>query len=59
MMKPYLLNKFEGIAIATRPDCIDLKFLIIGIFIIKKTNLWIELGFQTANEKTSILINIA
>ncbi|HOD92715.1 MAG TPA: TIGR01212 family radical SAM protein [Clostridia bacterium] len=51
------VEQIEGIAIATRPDCIDYKISELLEYYNKKTNLWIELGFQTANEKTSILIN--
>jgi radical SAM protein (TIGR01212 family) len=46
-----------GIAIATRPDCINNEVLELLDELNKKTFLWIELGLQTSNEKTAILIN--
>lgn len=46
-----------GIAIATRPDCIDDKILNLLEELNNKTFLWIELGLQTSNEKTALDIN--
>lgn len=46
-----------GIAIATRPDCLSNEVLELLYEISKKTYLWVELGFQTSNEKTAKLIN--
>ena len=46
-----------GISIATRPDSIDEKCLDYLEELNKRTYLNIELGLQTINEKTSILIN--
>jgi len=46
-----------GLAIATRPDCIDDKILDLLEELNSKTFLWIELGLQTSNEKTAIDIN--
>jgi len=46
-----------GLAIATRPDCIDDSILNLLNELNNKTFLWIELGLQTTNEKTSIDIN--
>ena len=46
-----------GISIATRPDSIDEKCLDYLEVLNKRTYLNIELGLQTINEKTSILIN--
>jgi len=46
-----------GIAISTRPDCVSED--VIGLFsdLKKNTHLWVELGLQTANEKTLEAIN--
>ena len=46
-----------GLAIATRPDCIDDKILDLLEELNNKTFLWIELGLQTADEKTAKRIN--
>lgn len=45
-----------GIAIATRPDCLDDDILDLLSEINKKTYLWIELGLQTIHEKTAKFI---
>lgn len=42
-----------GIAIATRPDCLSQNFLDYFKTLADRTYLQIELGFQTANEKTA------
>ena len=42
-----------GLAIATRPDCIDGEVLDALCEFNKRCFLWIEFGFQTANEKTA------
>ncbi|MFA7157321.1 MAG: TIGR01212 family radical SAM protein [Bacilli bacterium] len=61
-----LKNKFEsfinvdnvvGISIATRPDCLPINVLNYLEELSKKTELWIELGLQTINDKTAKLIN--
>lgn len=46
-----------GLAIATRPDCLEDDILDLLANFNKKTFLWIELGFQTSNDLTSELIN--
>ena len=46
-----------GIAIATRPDCLEDEVLDVLEEISKSTNLWVELGFQTSKESTEKLIN--
>ena len=46
-----------GIAIATRPDCLPEDVLELLSEINEKTYLWVELGFQTANEETAKFIN--
>lgn len=61
-----LKNKFEsfinmknvvGISIATRPDCLPENILDYLENLSKKTELWVELGLQTINDKTAKLIN--
>lgn len=46
-----------GISIATRADCLSNDVVNILDDINKKTHLQVELGFQTANEATSLYIN--
>ncbi len=46
----------KGLAIATRPDCINKEIVELLHEINSKTFLWIELGLQTINEETSIFI---
>ncbi|NLJ87394.1 MAG: TIGR01212 family radical SAM protein [Epulopiscium sp.] len=45
-----------GLAIATRPDCLNDEVLELLDEINKKTFLWIELGLQTMHEKTASFI---
>lgn len=56
----YSVLKLEGvvgIAIATRPDCLDGPVLDLLEEISKEKYLWVELGLQTINEGTAKLIN--
>ncbi|MBE6065572.1 TIGR01212 family radical SAM protein [Clostridium cochlearium] len=46
-----------GLAIATRPDCLDEEILNLLSEINKKTYLWVELGLQTANDNIAKIIN--
>lgn len=46
-----------GIAIATRPDCINDEVLDLLNEINKKYFLWIEMGLQTVNDNTAKFIN--
>ncbi|WP_027625402.1 TIGR01212 family radical SAM protein [Clostridium lundense] len=46
-----------GIAIATRPDCLEEEVLDLLEELSKKTYLWVELGLQTVNDKTARIIN--
>lgn len=46
-----------GLAIATRPDCIDDDILNLLQEYNNKTYLWIELGLQTVHDDTAKLIN--
>lgn len=50
-------NKIIGLAIATRPDCIDEDIAKLIASYKNKTYVWIELGFQTANDETAKIIN--
>ena len=49
--------RISGIAIATRPDCLPGGVLDLLSEINKEHFMWIELGLQTANEKTAVAIN--
>ena len=46
-----------GLAIATRPDCLDEDVINLLKELNKKTYVWVELGLQTCNEKTAKFIN--
>lgn len=46
-------ENIKGLAIATRPDCIDEQVLELLSELNSKTFLWIELGLQTADDKTA------
>ena len=50
------LEGVVGIAIATRPDCLDEEVIDLLSEINKKTFLWVELGLQSIHEKTEIFI---
>lgn len=50
-------EKVVGLAIATRPDCIDEEVGKLLSEYKDKTYLWVELGIQTINEDTSLNIN--
>ena len=52
-----LNNDIEVLSIATRPDCITSEIVDLLDSINKKCEVWVELGFQTMHESTSILIN--
>jgi radical SAM protein (TIGR01212 family) len=45
-----------GLAIATRPDCLDEQVIDLLEELNEKTYLWIELGLQTIHERTSKFI---
>ena len=47
-----------GIAIATRPDCLQPDIIELLSEINKKTYLWVELGLQTVKEETAFKMNI-
>ena len=46
-----------GLAIATRPDCIDEDVVALLKELNEKTYVWVELGLQTGNEKSAEFIN--
>lgn len=46
-----------GLAIATRPDCLDDDILDLLEEINKKLYVWVELGLQTSNDETAKRIN--
>ncbi|NLY46731.1 MAG: TIGR01212 family radical SAM protein [Tissierella sp.] len=50
------LEGVVGIAIATRPDCLDEEVIELLTDINKKTFLWVELGLQSIHEKTEKFI---
>lgn len=60
LQKKYLealsVENVKGIAIATRPDCINEDIAKLLSQINEKTYLWVELGLQTIHEKTAKLI---
>lgn len=51
------MDGVEGLAIATRPDCLSDKVCALLEFLSKRTYLTVELGLQTVHDKTGILIN--
>ncbi len=53
------LNKedVKGIALATRPDCLNEEIVQYLSTINKQKDVYIELGLQTIHEQTSKLIN--
>jgi len=46
-----------GIAIATRPDCLQTEVLDLLSELNEKTHLWVELGLQTIHERTARWLN--
>ncbi len=50
------VKNVKGIAIATRPDCINEDIAKLLSQIKEKTYLWVELGLQTIHESTAKLI---
>lgn len=47
----------SGLAIATRPDCLDEEKVKLLKELSLKAFLWVELGLQTSNEETGRIIN--
>lgn len=50
-------KKIKVLSIATRPDCIDNEKIAYLKELNKQVEVWVELGFQTSNEKTAEFIN--
>lgn len=50
-------DRIVGLAIATRPDCINEKICKLLKDYSEKYYIWIELGLQTSNDETAKLIN--
>lgn len=50
-------SRIVGLAIATRPDCINEDIVKLINSYRKKYYVWVELGLQTANDKTAQIIN--
>lgn len=46
-----------GLAIATRPDCLDEEILALLERLNKETFLWVELGLQTIHDQTAGFLN--
>jgi radical SAM protein (TIGR01212 family) len=49
--------KFEAVSIGTRPDCLPEAALTFLETLKEKTEVWVELGVQTANDETLKRIN--
>lgn len=50
------VDNVVGLAIATRPDCLEEKVLDLLEDLNKRTFLWVELGLQTIHKKTACFI---
>jgi len=50
-------DRIVALAVATRPDCINEDIVKLLKSYTNKYYVWVELGLQTSNEKTGILIN--
>ena len=50
-------DKIVGLAVATRPDCIDEDVAKLLAEYSRNYYVWVELGLQTSNEKTGNFIN--
>lgn len=50
-------NNIKVLSIATRPDCINKEIVEYLKELNNKIEVWVELGFQTSNETTALLIN--
>ena len=58
MIAPFLNKEdVKGIALATRPDCLNEEIVQYLSTINKQKDVYIELGLQTIHEQTSKLIN--
>ena len=50
-------DRIKILAIGTRPDCIDDEIAALIASYSEKYEVWVELGLQTANDETALLIN--
>lgn len=50
-------ERIVGVDIATRPDCINSEIVNLLRFLSTKTDVYVELGLQTANDNTGKIIN--
>ena len=50
-------ERIVALAIGTRPDCIDEEVCRLIASYKKRCDVWVELGLQTANDKTAKIIN--
>ncbi len=50
-------NRIVALAIATRPDCINEEICKLIASYKERVDVWVELGLQTSNDDTGILIN--
>ncbi len=50
-------DRIVALAIATRPDCINEDICKLIASYKNKVHVWVELGLQTSNDKTGLLIN--
>lgn len=50
-------NRIVALSIATRPDCITEEIVKLLKSYSEKYYVWVELGLQTSNDKTGLLIN--
>lgn len=50
-------ERIRVLAIGTRPDCIDRKITELIASYKEKVDVWVELGLQTASDKTADIIN--
>ena len=50
-------DRIVALAIATRPDCINEEIVKLLKSFSEKYYVWVELGLQTSNDKTGLLIN--
>lgn len=50
-------DKIKVLAIGTRPDCIDDEVARLIASYRQRCDVWVELGLQTASDKTAVMIN--
>ena len=50
-------ERIKVLAIGTRPDCIDEEIATLIASYRERVDVWVELGLQTANDRTADLIN--